>query len=286
MTEITINGKTFSMDGYLQSNLDQLKKAVSKDWDGVFLIDGMEGSGKSSLGVTCLYYLTNGNFTVDNVVYTPEQFERKVEESKVGEAILWDEFVLGGMSEDTLTKMQRSLIKKFTMMREKRLYVCLIIPYIFLLKPYFAVARTRFLLQTYSNDGIDRGSFKFYNYPAKSYIYFTGKKKWFYPKEAKPSFIGNFGNYLDRLIDKEKYTEKKRNAYSSMDDKEETYRFKLAKAIYFIYKNNKVTYKQIGEVFGYGERGVGHMIEDIEKKTDQDELYKLLDLATSVENSK
>jgi hypothetical protein len=84
--------------------------------------------------------------------------------SKPYQCVLWDEFVLGGMSEDALTKMQRSLIKKFTMMREKKLYVGLIIPYIFLLKPYFAVARTRFLLQTYSNDGIDRGSFKFYNY--------------------------------------------------------------------------------------------------------------------------
>ena len=31
----------FYMDGYLKSNLDLLKKVIKKDWDMVFLIDGL-----------------------------------------------------------------------------------------------------------------------------------------------------------------------------------------------------------------------------------------------------
>ena len=47
-----------SYDGYLLQKLQNVKKLMSKEWDVVFLIDGIEGSGKSTLSFLCGWYIS------------------------------------------------------------------------------------------------------------------------------------------------------------------------------------------------------------------------------------
>jgi len=169
----------YYIDGYLKENIENyLVKAVKHKWDGVMLITGMEGSGKS-VGTFTLAHFVDNTFPgqplndgtprrkCDRIVFTPKQFMEAVDNSKPEQAIVWDEFVLGGMSVDAMTTMQRLIVKKMVTIRKKRLYIFLVIPTIFLLKKYFAILRTRALVHFYTPDGVARGYFKFYNYQTK-----------------------------------------------------------------------------------------------------------------------
>lgn len=199
-----------AINHYLYDNIKGMLDFIRLKFDVVIIIDGMEGSGKSELGKQiCLF--CNENFNAQDVFYTVEQFEEWVENAKPGSSGLWDEFVLAGLSTDALTKIQNVLIKKFTMMRKKRLIVVLIIPYIFMLRKYFAVARTRCLIHTFTR-GTTRGYFEFYDYLKKQWVYNYGFKTWLYSPKVIPNFYGRFSVWADDFIDSEAIEDKKDEA--------------------------------------------------------------------------
>lgn len=207
---INIKGKEVSFDSVLASNLNHLIDMVKAKFDGVLVIDGMEGSGKSELGKQiCLY--VDPKFSDKRVIYESEQFYEVLEESPPDSAILWDEFVLAGLSTEALTKMQEDLIKKFTLIRKKNLFIVLVIPYIFLLRKYFAMGRTRCLVHVYSR-GKNRGYFKFYDYDKKKWIYNYGHKTWLYSPKVTPNFTGTFKCWSEEFLDEAKIEAKKEQA--------------------------------------------------------------------------
>lgn len=201
-------------DKHLKGNLTEIQEMIKQNFDGVILIDGMEGSGKTELAKQiCLY--SDNTFTANDVFYSTEQFEEWIETAPKGKAGLWDEFVLGGLSSDALTEMQKILIKRFTMIRKKNLIIVLVIPYIFLLRKYFAVARTRALVHVYAK-GYDRGYFKFYNYSEKLWIYNYGYKTWLYSPKVNPSFEGKFVAWADNYLDTKLIEQKKDQAIEDL----------------------------------------------------------------------
>lgn len=208
-----LNG--YWMDNILKNNLDLLKQSVKRKWDGTFLITGMEGSGKSNAAFMCANYLDptfQGEEALRRIVFTADQFYKIVDTAKPETSIVWDEMVLGGMSDDALTNMQKALIKKFTLLRKKRLYLILVIPYIFMLRLYFAVARTRFVMHFYSPDGLERGFFKFYSYDKKRELYFKGKKNYWNMNVVPADFIGQTRNTEGYFFDDAEYQKKKDSA--------------------------------------------------------------------------
>lgn len=206
--------KGYYLDGYLKDNFDgYFIKAVKHKWDGVILITGMEGSGKS-IGTFTYAHYTDNTFPGENgerIVFTPDQFMKAVDKSKPGQAIVWDEFVLGGLSTDAMTSMQRLVLQKMTLIRKKGLFIFLVVPSIFLLQRYFAIHRTRALIHFYSLDGISRGTFKFYNYQSKRKLYMKGKKEW-NQGAVRPDFIGRATNTEGYFIDVGEYDRKKEEA--------------------------------------------------------------------------
>lgn len=220
MVKVDIKGKNFYIDDYLKQNLDHLKKSVERNWDMVGVIDGREGTAKSTLAQMIGFYLSDGNLKNENIVFTAEQFSEAVDKAKPKEAIIFDEMVMAGMSSDALSGIQKTLIKKFTLIRKKQLYIILIIPYIFMLQKYFAIGRSRFLIHCYSPDGISRGSFKFYNESKKNFLYLKHLKFWNYPKDsASYNFYGKFTDYSNMFINKEEYELKKDEAIKNITDK-------------------------------------------------------------------
>ena len=211
-TTIEVGGKRFYMNALLQRVLDHFLKSVKRfAWDFVILIDGIEGSGKSSVGKAVAFYLTKkfnkkNTFTNDNIVFTVEQFFEALDKAKPGSVILWDEFVLGGLSTD-MTAIQNALIKKFTLIRKKRLFIILVIPYLWMLRTYFAIGRTKMLIHVYSEDFISRGTYLVYGFNKKHQLFFQGKEgitKWRYT--TKPDFRGNF---LKDIVQKNFFTNDK-----------------------------------------------------------------------------
>lgn len=207
----------------VKEGLDHLKEAVDNKWDGVSGIDGLEGSGKSSIAFTGALYLDK-NFCLDNVVFNPEQFYEAVDKAKPGTAIVYDEFVTGGLSGDAVTKVTKALTKKMVMIRKKRLYIFLVIPYIFMLTKYFALARTRFLFHCATPDGIQRGFVHIYKSQKKNELYNTARKTYDYNvKEVRPDLYGDFCDFFEynTPFTAEEYDYKKEQAIISANPEDE-----------------------------------------------------------------
>ena len=223
-------GDGFYLHPTLKENLDYEHKRIQKSWDCCAVITGEEGSGKSNLGKAVCYYmasLSNIKFTANDVVFTVEQFEKWLENAPPGAACLWDEFVLAGASQDALLPIQNILIKKMTLIRKRRLFIVLVIPYIFMLRKYFAVARTRFLLHVTSPDNMTRGTFDYYSKPNKRKLYILGFKFWEY-NVWDCDFHGNFSDYSGLLIDEAEYERKKDEVTNTFDKKESAKNSKVA----------------------------------------------------------
>ena len=200
-------GKVVKLDPFLANKLDHLGKRLNKDHDNVIMIDGMEGTGKSTgIAFPVAWYL-NGAF---DVVFTPEQFEKAFDKAKPGETIVWDEFVLAGLSTQALSKMQEVVIKKLTTGRKKNLNLVLVVPNYFMFRDYFSCHRSLILLHTYSPDFLTRGYYAYYDYDTKQYMYHKYKKVKIH-NISRANHRGNFvatpkGYYID-----EKYYQDKKD---------------------------------------------------------------------------
>ena len=236
-------------------------------------------SGKTVLGAAICYYLAYNQkkkrslFNLNYIVWTPKQFERVVNTAPPHSAILFDEFVLAGLGTEAMTKVQNTIKKYFTLIRKRQLYIVLIIPYIFLLSSYFAVARTRALIHVTSPDGIKRGYFKFYSYTQKKDLFFYGKKQWKYSK--KYSFMGySKVKELEEMgIDSDIYDRKKDKATQSiMDDENKAQRQwinRFYSAVDYIRrKDDKLQWKEMPDSLSINmswmaiQRGYSRYVED------------------------
>lgn len=185
-------------------------------------------SGKSTFGAALCRYLDPefpgepiGDGTArrhcDRIVFTPAQFSEAVAKSKPKQAIQFDEAILGLMAGDAGTNVQRMLMKEITLIRKKQLYIVLVIPSIFSMRMPIAVQRSRFLIHTYSPDGIERGYFKFYNYPTKRNLYIKGKKD-YNQDTVDANFRGTFVNTEGLFFCHKEYDKKKENAIKNLTD--------------------------------------------------------------------
>jgi len=241
----------FYMDGILKNNIDTyLISAVKQGWDGIVLVTGMEGAAKSTLAA-CLGYYCDQNLKLDNVVFTQDEFFHAVDNADKGTVIIWDEFVMGGLSTEALGKNQNSLIKKLTTIRKKQLFIFLIIPSIFMLRLYF-ILRTRCLIHCYSPDGLKRGYFKFYSYDRKRSLYVKGRK-YFSMAVESANFAGRFTDTNGYFFDNEAYEKHKDEAILSVtqekeekknEDSDMRKRIKLQRDLLLndIYQRNKEKY--------------------------------------------
>jgi hypothetical protein len=126
-----------------------------------------------------------------------------------------DNYMITHNTQDFATDIQQILIKKFTLIRSKSLFVILIIPNPFMLRRYFLVFRTKFLIHCYSPDGISRGFAKFYSFKRKKDMYFLGFKTW-NMNVVQPNFMFRFTDTLGWFVNTEAYEIKKKEAVDKL----------------------------------------------------------------------
>ena len=282
-----VTDKEFWMENYLKDNLDLAKEAVRKKWDVWLSVTGIEGSGKTTFTCSCAYYVcydkTKGKstFGIDNIVWTVDQFKKALVTVPVGSAIVWDEAVFGLLSTESMGQVQRTLVQYATTIRKRRLFVFLVIPYIFMLGKYF-VSRSRGMFLVRTEDGITRGKFSFYNKSQLMYLYAEGKKHWNYPRNCKISFHGNHvvKNLTQLGIDEEEYERRKDLAIKSLYQRKEVlkeradkYRHKFYYVIGKIKEDKELIWKDIPKLYpdinmSYLaiQRGYSRYLEDLEQK--------------------
>jgi len=207
--------KDFYIDGYMKKVLDSGKAAIKKDWDMLFVYDGAEGSGKSVKAMQDAKYC-DPTLTIDRIVFTPKDFRNAIMNAKPYQAVIYDEAYTGLSSRATMSLINRTLITMLAEIRQKNLFVFVVMPCFFDLDKYVALWRSRALIHIYTGNKFERGFFAFFNADKKKDLYINGKKFYNYSK-PKANFYGRFTNYYP--IDEKEYKKKKRNSLIDREKK-------------------------------------------------------------------
>jgi len=223
MVMVNINGVERYYDGYLKQNLEALQQFVAMNWDGVVYFGGYEGDGKSTLALQCAAFVDK-SFTVDRVVFTPEQFLAAVESASPGQCIVYDE-AQDAFDSGNRDQTAKLLKMKLTRIRKKRLYIFIVAADFWRINKYLFIHRSRAFIRVYA-DGLERGRFAFYNREKKHELYIKGKKEENL-KVISPNFIGRYTSW--KPIDEEAYERKKDEATAAIGKDEPEIDEKLLK---------------------------------------------------------
>lgn len=212
--KVQVGERNFYIDGFLKNNLDIAIKEIKNDWDMIFLYDGAEGAGKSVKAMQDAYYV-DPTFNIDRVAFTPNQFRKAIFTAEKYNAIQYDEAYSGLSSRATMSLINRTLVSMLTEIRERNLFIMVVLPCFFDVDKYVALWRSRILIHIYTHEGFKRGFFSFYNAEKKKQLYLLGKKFYSYSKPDS-NFIGRFTNYY--TIDEKEYRRRKHLANAKRED--------------------------------------------------------------------
>lgn len=182
---------------------------LKNDKDNVFLVDGAEGSGKSKfadiLAAHAAEYL-KADYDINSVCLSPEEFRDRIQTCKNRSIVTYDEAHRGMGSRRALSEINNILIDLMMEMRQKNLFVIIIMPTFFLLDKYAALFRTKGLFHIYERNR-KRGFWVFFNEKNKLKLYILGKKLLNYNVMKYPSYRGRFFNQYS--MDETEYRSKK-----------------------------------------------------------------------------
>jgi hypothetical protein len=199
------NTEQYYMDGYLKTAYDRAKDIIKEDWDFVFLIDGSEGGGKSVIAQQGATYC-DPTFNIERITFTPEEFKNAIIGASKYQSVVYDEAYTGLSSRGAMTDINRTLVSMLAEIRQKNLFVFIVMPTFFDLDRYAAIWRSRALIHVYTDDDFKRGYFAFFNVDRKKSLYLLGKKLYSYGT-PKANFIGRFTNHY--TVDEVAYRKKK-----------------------------------------------------------------------------
>lgn len=231
--------------------IPDLKK---RDKDCIIAIDGREGSGKSTLGLQWCKYIDPG-FSLERVVFTPEEFRTAIYKAKKGEAIMFDEAFTGFSSRSALSGINRTLISLMMQIRQKNLFIVIVLPTFFLLDKYISIFRTRILVHVYENKG-RRGFFRVYSSKKKRLLIMSKDSRTYsygVPSKLKGRFYGVFA--LGSKEVEEKYRDKKLKALEQTEQNPMTssavkYREQRDIMLYILRKELKLPYRHLENMLG------------------------------------
>ena len=219
------------LDPTLKYNFDNfLIKGVKHGHDGIVLITGLEGTGKSTFTQQIAAYCDcKQTLDLSRIVFTGRDLMKAIDVAAPETALIFDEAIMDMSSQDFATEMQKILIKKFTLIRKKRLYIFIVIPSVFMLRKYFAIFRTRAMINCYCPDGITRGYFRFYSFATKKKLYLRGYKE-MDMGAVKPDFSGTFVDTYGFFTDADAYEAKKDAAIKKLTEDDDSAEEKLKQA--------------------------------------------------------
>lgn len=282
--------KGYYMDQMLATNLFGVTRYLDKAWDVVGIISG-HGKvriGKSTVAqqvgyfmawliagglmekdeTTERYYVSRSpqravHFGIENIVFTPEDLMKKAELlfKKYGrnQVIIYDEGRAGLDSARAMESINKAMVDFFQQCGQYGHVILIVLPNFFKLHEDYAVSRSLFLIDAYTDDKLNRGFFRFYNEIQKEYLYNIGKKKvgnTIKYMSSYPSFSGRFTDFLP--VNKKEYEEAKAAAIKLIQGKKTEVRWKKERdaAIYLIKRQTEWTVDAIAREMTVVSQGV------------------------------
>ena len=255
--EITNEEKELHIEDKLAYFLNKkVKGSLSKkDKDYVMLIDGYEGAGKSTFGQQIGKWV-DPSLNLSRICMTAEEFHKAINEAPKDSCVIYDEAVTGMSAGDSIAKVGKVLKALMMQMRQKNLFVIIIIPSVFELNRYTVLSRARSFFHVYENKGM-RGFYVGYNQRDLKNLYLKGKQ--FYNYKVRSYFNGRFwGKYT---VNEEAYREKKNKAMQNTEKKQTALEQKHTKQRNLAFKmllDLGMTYNQIQEAFDKAGVGLAH----------------------------
>jgi len=250
--------KPLFVDGLLVKNLSAAKDMTKKDWDWVFVVDGIEGCGKSVLAQQ-LAKFCDPTLDINRICFSPDEFKKAVINCKQYQAIVYDEAYGGLNSRQAMTQTNRTIVSMLAEIRQKNLFVFIVLPTFFDLDKNVAVWRSRGLFHVEVDKNFGRGYWKFYNQVTKKYLYMKGKKFYDY-RQALPNLKGRFPDGY--VVDPEEYKNKKIKSLSKwgeeaqLDKQLREFRKSLVMNLYEVKNRLNLTQKDIGLILGITDRTI------------------------------
>jgi hypothetical protein len=188
----------------------------------------------------------------DNVVFTPDDLQTKARElhSKYGrnQVIVYDEGRAGLDSAAAMSAINKAMQDFFQECGQYGHVILIVLPNFFKLHEDYAISRSIFLVDVYTNKRMERGFFNFYNEAQKEALFINGRKKAGTQSKysgARPSFTGRFSPFLP--IDKERYEQAKQEAIKQKEVKniEKKWKRQRDAALLMLYKEMGMTPDEI-----------------------------------------
>lgn len=253
MATVTINDKiSYYMNDRLKHNIKtKIKDGLkSRDKDYVLVVDGEEGAGKSTLAFQIGKYV-DPTLNLNRVCFDAKSFKESIYKAKKNQCIIYDEAFTGLSSRSSLSGVNRMLVSLMMQMRQKNLFVIIVLPTFFLLDKYVAIFRARTLIHVHESKG-RRGYFKVYNRKLKRLLFLKGKQTYNYSTKIFTKFRGRFyGKFAlgDEEVEK-KYRKKKDEALKATEKdpinaSSIKYRNQRDVCLFLLRKQTKMTYKEL-----------------------------------------
>lgn len=255
---------SYYIEGWIQDRFDNkvLPDLYKKDKDCIIAIDGKEGSGKSTLGLQWCKYI-DPTFNLNRVVFTPEEFRNAIHKAKKGQAIMFDEAFTGFSSRAALSGVNRTLISLMMQIRQKNLFVVIVLPTFFLLDKYISIFRTRVLVHVYETGG-RRGYFRVFS-SKKKRLLIMDKASRTYSYGIKTKKKGRFYGVFALGDDEEekKYKNKKMKALelaqkNPMTATQVKYREQRNLMLYILRKELKLPYRKLETLLNDFDFDISH----------------------------
>lgn len=273
---------TYFLEPWIKKKFDEkiMPDIQKKDKDCIIAIDGKEGSGKTYLALQWCKYI-DPSFNLSRVCFTPEEFREAVYNAKKNQAVLFDEAFTGFSSRASLSGVNKTLISLMMQVRQKNLFIVIVLPTVFLLDKYISLFRTRVLIHVYEVNG-RRGFFKVYS-SRKKRLLLLHKDSKVYSYGISTNKRGRFyGVFALGDEEEEKYRKKKENAlknteHNAMSGGAVKYREQRDLMIYILRKTLKLSYKKIEGILNDFEFDISYVqIRNIcakfgEKESKEDE---------------
>jgi len=245
------------------NQLLKAKKIVHKyDADRVYIVTGRERRGKSTLAMQ-LAYIVDPNLSLDNIAFSPREFEERIREADTHSAIIYDEAYLGMSASGSQSKLNVYMKKILQECGQRNLFIFIVLPSFFLLEKYPAIFRSDALFNVLvSKKNYNRRHYKVYNYHLKRILYLKGK-----PLMNMHAVINEFSyrffSKLPSTIDKEAYKAKKKRAF---DENKELYNIdgtrhnkaleQRNKLIRYLMDKYKINQGAISKIIGVSQSGI------------------------------
>ena len=235
--------------------------------------------GKSTFAFQMAKYV-DPNFTIDDIYMTGLQLKKGIEKPGGSKVKVFDEAYVGLSSRGSMSKINKMLIDMCVQMRQRNLFVIMVIPSFFFLDRYIKDHRANCLVHIYfTRDGTYRRIFSVLNRDFILKLKLNGQKNLDYAKTLSmmsDECKGLFGKTY--TIDKIAYLKKKDDALKgAQDDDVDKGIHERNQLIFFMYKELKISPEKLKlrlEKIGFklSARQIRRIIDDYKKQEKEEKI--------------